>query len=237
MSLFNPDAQLQVIELEGGRSCLVIDDALLEPERVLEYATAHRGAFQSVDFSKYPGTWLEPPAPLAEALVDCFRQGVRRRFDARRLVFAHIRLSLATLPAAALRPRQWFCHIDNFLLPPHESMQASVLYLYRDAQLGGTGFYVHAKPEAEVEAMLKLADTLPAEVFAQQTGLRPGYLCDSNAWFRRIGGVDAKWNRLIFYDGGMLHSAEIAHPERLSDDPAAGRLTLNGFYTCRRNLA
>jgi hypothetical protein len=237
MSLFNPEARVQLIELEGGHFCLVIDDALLEPERVVDFAISHRGRFQSVDFSKYPGTWLEAPAPVADALVDCFHRHARRRFDARRLLDAHIRLSLATLPVAALRPRQWFCHVDNFLLPPHESMPASVLYLYKDENLGGTGFYVRAQPDPQVDAMLESADTLSPEAFTQQTGLRPGYLCESNAWFRRIGGVQSKWNRLIFYDGGMLHSAEIAHPERLSADPAAGRLTLNGFYTCRRNLA
>jgi hypothetical protein len=42
---------------------------------------------------------------------------------------------------------------------------------------------------------------------------------------------------LIFYDGGMLHAANVAQPEALSDDPLTGRLTLNGFFTCRRHVA
>ena len=237
MSLFNPDARVEVMELEGGRFCLVIDDALLEPERVVEHASVHRDAFQAIDFSKYPGTYVDAPDDLAEAFLHYFLQRARHRFDARRCRFAHIRLSLATLPAATLRPRQWLCHVDDFLLPPTESMPASVLYLYRDESLGGTGFYVRSRPDAEVEAMLALADALPPDEFTQRTGLRPGYLHDSNPYFRRIGGVAPKWNRLVFYDGGMLHSAEIAHPEMLSGDPATGRLTLNGFFTCRRNLA
>jgi len=237
MSLFNPDARAEVLELEGGRLCLVIDDALLEPERVVEFASTNRDAFQAIDFSKYPGTWVDAPNELAEAYLHYFLQRARHRFDARRCRLAHIRLSMVTQPVATLRPRQWLCHIDDFLLPPTESMPASVLYLYKDALLGGTGFYVRSRPDAEVEAMLELADSLPADEFAQRTGLQPGYLHESNPWFRRIGGVAAKWNRLIFYDGGMLHSAEIAHPERLSGDPATGRLTLNGFFTCRRNLA
>jgi hypothetical protein len=237
MDLFNPDASVQVMQLEGGRICLVIDDALLAPERVVEYALAQRDAFQAIDFSKYPGNYIDAPPALAEAFLDCFLQRARPRFDARRCRFAHIRLSMVTQPVAALRPRQWLCHIDDFLLPPTESMPASVLYLFRDELLGGTGFYVRDRPAAEVDAMLELADTLPADAFMQRTGLAPSYLHASNPYFRRIGGVAAKWNRLIFYDGGMLHSAEIAHPERLNGDPAAGRLTLNGFFTCRRNLA
>ncbi|MFY8123555.1 MAG: DUF6445 family protein [Silanimonas sp.] len=39
---------------------------------------------------------------------------------------------------------------------------------------------------------------------------------------------------MIVYSGTVFHSGEIAHPERLSDDPAIGRLTINGFFTCRR---
>jgi len=49
--------------------------------------------------------------------------------------------------------------------------------------------------------------------------------------------IPAKWNRLIFYDGGVLHSGDITAPQKLSNDPVAGRLTLNGFFTCRRNVA
>jgi hypothetical protein len=49
--------------------------------------------------------------------------------------------------------------------------------------------------------------------------------------------VPAKWNRLIFYDGGMLHSGDIRKPERMSPDPRVGRLTLNGFFTSRRRAA
>jgi hypothetical protein len=39
---------------------------------------------------------------------------------------------------------------------------------------------------------------------------------------------------LIFYDGMLFHAGDIRTPDRLSDDPAVGRLTLNGFFTCRK---
>jgi hypothetical protein len=45
----------------------------------------------------------------------------------------------------------------------------------------------------------------------------------------------AAWNRMIFYDGGLFHSADISQPSLNSADPRTGRLTLNGFFTCRRN--
>jgi len=59
---------------------------------------------------------------------------------------------------------------------------------------------------------------------------------EANEYFGRIGSISAKWNRLIFYDGRVLHSGDITAPDLLSKDPVAGRLTLNGFFTCRRNL-
>ena len=48
--------------------------------------------------------------------------------------------------------------------------------------------------------------------------------------------IEPKWNRLIFYDGDVFHSGDIRAPERLSDDPAVGRLTLNGFFTGTRPI-
>jgi hypothetical protein len=116
-------------------------------------------------------------------------------------------------------------------------MQASVLYLFRDEQLGGTGFYVPVRSAPETGALFADAKLLAPSAFTAKYGISAGYMHESNPWFRRIGGVTPKWNRLILYDGGMLHGSDIAAPERLSADPSTGRLTLNGFFTSRRNLA
>jgi hypothetical protein len=67
--------------------------------------------------------------------------------------------------------------------------------------------------------------------------MEPGYMVGSNRWFRQVGSVPASFNRLVVYDGAMLHTGDILAPGRLSDDPATGRLTFNGFFTCRRNAA
>jgi hypothetical protein len=42
---------------------------------------------------------------------------------------------------------------------------------------------------------------------------------------------------LIFYNGSLFHSADIGQPALLSANPTLGRLTLNGFLTCRRNAS
>jgi hypothetical protein len=112
-----------------------------------------------------------------------------------------------------------------------------VLYLFKDESLGASSFYEPARPARETAELFDDASHLSAEAFALRYALEPGYIHTSNNYFTRIGGIPAKWNRLIFYDGGELHSGDITAPEKLSHDPLAGRLTLNGFFTCRRNAA
>ena len=67
----------------------------------------------------------------------------------------------------------------------------------------------------------------------QETGQPPGYLITSNRWFELADVIDARWNRLVVYDGGCFHGSHIARPELLSDAPDRGRLTINLFMRCR----
>jgi hypothetical protein len=234
--VFNPNASVEVVNFDDRHFCLTIDDALLEPERLVQQALAQQRAFEAVDFSFYPGVYLMAPPELTASLTEFFQWQVRRRFDARRCLEVVCRYSLVTLPPDALQPIQWLCHRDYAELDPKLAMLASVLYLFHDPNLGGTSFYVPTRSAAETSALFRAALALTPEAFTQQYGIRPGYIQEGNDYFRRIGRVPAKWNRLIFYDGGLLHSSDIPAPERLSNDPLTGRLTLNGFFTCRRNL-
>jgi hypothetical protein len=234
--MFNPHATMQVVNFGDRHFCLVLDDALLEPERLVQFAAARREAFQPVDITGYPGICLMAPADVVDGLNELFRQQVRRNFDARRCVRWLIRFSLVTLQPQDLRPLQWLCHADDVGLDPRLSMQASVLYLFKDERQGGTSFYAPIRSDAEIAMLFKAAGSLSCEAFTQQFGIRPGYMHEANDYFGRIGSISAKWNRLIFYDGGVLHSGDITAPDKLSKDPVAGRLTLNGFFTCRRNL-
>lgn len=233
--LFNPKMQVVATPLSNGQHCYVVDDVLLESERMVAWAAAQQAAFQPVGFSAYPGQFLLLPAELNAALESFFLAYMRPLFDARRLVRSHTRLSMVTLSPQALRPAQWLCHSDHFGLEPSQSIQASVLYLFKNEGLGGTGFYEPARPAEEMKALFDDAIKLSAADFATRYGLEPGYLQGSNPFFNRIGGVPARWNRMVFYDGTILHTSDIPSPQLLGGDPKRGRLTLNGFYTCRRN--
>lgn len=155
----------------------------------------------------------------------------------RRTLGRTARLSLAVRQPAELHPQQWMCHVDRLDTGQGQLAVASVLYLFDDETLGGTGFYRPLRPFDEVMRMKQDANELSPAEFSARHGLQPGYMTASNAWFEKIASVPARWNRLIFYSGTVFHSGDIAAPERLRDDPRTGRLTLNGFFTCRRNLA
>jgi hypothetical protein len=227
---------VQVAQFDERHVCLVVDDALRNPDQLVEFAAERRAEFNSVDFSYYPGIYRMAPAELTGRLTDYFQSQARRRFDARRCLETTCRFSMVTLPPEALHPIQWLCHRDDVGLDARLSMQACVLYLFHDQDLGGTGFYVAARGTADTGALFADARLISPSDFQIKYGLSPGYMHEGNTWFRRIGGIAAKWNRLIFYDGGMLHASEITAPGKLSADPRNGRLTLNGFFTCRRNV-
>jgi len=235
---FNPRPRIERVDLISGQACLVIDDALLEPERLVAFAAAQQARFRAGVFNAYyPGILLPTSSGATAALQAFFSEHVRRRFHARRVLHMHSRLAITTQSAAELRPYQWICHSDNVDLPAEHSMQASVLYLFNDSDLGGTGFYEPRRPRGEIRQLYHDAGELSPADFSARYGIEPGYQCASNEYFRRVGGVDAKWNRLIFYDGSMPHSAEIPTTAKLDADPRRGRLTLNGFFTSRRPLA
>jgi hypothetical protein len=234
--LFNPEAQLTLTQFDASRFCYVMDDALADPEALLGFAVSRRDEFRRIETNPYPGIALAAPTPVTRALEEVFSHRVRRLFDSRRTLQTHCRLAIVTLRTDQLRPDQWLCHRDGEELGPRHSRQASILYLFKDESLGGTKFYAPKRSAPEIAGLFRDAKSLSPAEFTKRYGIEPGYMDDSNAYFERIGAIPAKWNRIIFYDGGMLHSGHIADPNRLSANPLDGRLTLNGFFTCRRNV-
>ena len=235
--MFNPHLQVQTLELAQGIEVHVIDNVLAEPRRWVAMAAEHRVAFQRLPHNAYPGVELHLPDGITAQLQQCFDRLIRSRLDARRCLEAYTRLALVTDAPAQLQPRQWICHRDRLQARPGESVAASVLYLFEDPSLGGTRFFHALRPESETARLIHDSGQLAPEAFTERYGFAPGYLRDSGKWFETVGTVTPRFNRLIFYDGMQFHCSDIPHPERLSADPAHGRLTLNGFFTCRRRAS
>jgi len=234
--MFNPNPRIQRLAIGPRHDCLVIDDALLEPERWVEHALEHRDAFAERAGNAYPGPELPLPEAATAQLEAFFAAHLRRRLGGRRTLRRMGRLAMTTATPESLHPRQCFCHVDHLDVPPGHMIAASVLYLFRDPALGGTGFYMPRRPPADIARLVQAAAEWPAERFHAETGIARGYMRESNAWFEKVLEVEPRWNRMIAYPGTVMHSADI-DPRRLSTDPARGRLTINGFFACTRSLS
>ncbi len=236
-TLFNPDLRIETVALDSGERCYVIDDALSDPDQVRQYAIDHRNEFVPTAPGGYPGISLAIPPQMGPGIRGFFAQHLRPRFDARRMMHALCRYAMVTVPANHLTPTQIICHGDVPAPDPAYSITASVLYLFADPTLGGTSFYEPVRSRTETARLFSDAQTLSSVEFGKKYGIAQDFMNDSNAYFKRVGQVAAKWNRMVFYDGKLLHSGDILKPERMTSDPATGRLTLNFFFSSRRNLA
>jgi Family of unknown function (DUF6445) len=231
---FNPNPQIEHVRFAQNVSCFVIDNAVAEPEKLIELAVQYRDQLQPQPFNAYPGLLFPTPDEITNKLDEFFMLHIRSLLGARRTLRMHSRLSMVTLPPEQLEPRQSICHRDSQGVPDNQCIAASVLYLFKDEALGGTSFFVPKKSAHETALLIHDSGTMTREAFRTTRGIAPGYFTDSNEYFERVGTVPAKFNRMIFYDGAIFHSGDIAAPEKMSTDPAAGRLSLNGFFTCTR---
>jgi hypothetical protein len=236
---FNPAARIEAVPLHPvhlpGQVCLVVDELLLNPEVLVELAVMWRAHFQDPHASAYPGLELWMPPAVSGLLDDWFRLHVRARLGGRRSLRLDCRLSMVTLPADALQPKQWFCHRDDPGRDPKLMRAASVLYLFHESAYGGTSLYRPLRPMDEIERLVHDAGHLDAASFrARWPEVAPGYMHDSNVFFERVLQVPARFNRAVFYDGGVFHCSDNGPAGELPDDPRTGRLTLNGFFSCTR---
>lgn len=236
--MFNPNPSIRTVAVAPGAECFVIDDALSDPDRWVALASGHRDAFAEAPFNAYPGVELRMPDPLSAKLDAYFGEHVRKRLGARRTLRMYSRLALATRQVAELEPRQWICHRDRLETAADRCIAASVLYLFRDASLGGTAFFAPRRSERETAILIHESGQLDAAAFSAKYGIEPSYPIASNDWFEKTAVIEARWNRLVFYEGGnVFHASDIEVPQRLDRDPGKGRLTWNGFFVCRRAAA
>jgi hypothetical protein len=212
----------------------VVDDALVDPAALVQRAIAGRAQFAAAPYNAYPGLEWRLGPEADEPLAEFFMQHLRARLGARRTLRLYSRLSIATLQPQVLSPLQRLCHRDRLGAAPDECVVACTAYLFDDPALGGTAFYAPRVPLPQIDAQIRHWHGLSGEAFSAEIGAPPGYLTAGNAWFEQLAVVPAAFNRAVFYDGSGFHSSHITAPQRLSADPARGRLTLNAFFVCRR---
>lgn len=231
------DPDIAVLDIDGEARCVVVDDFLADPAALVEFAAGHAGEFERQAIG-YPGILLDIHPGLMSPMHRFLRTAMARQFS---FFKGHIRLStylsMATLPPGQLAPLQRLCHSDPQSGQGRRNY-AGLVYLFEDEALGGTGFYRWKEREKITQATALEADEPGSSLpFLQQHfelyRTDPQYMSGSNEIAELLLEVTPRFNRFVFYPGDVPHSAHIPHPELLTTDLSAGRLTLNCFADVR----
>ncbi len=230
----SPDARLQMLALADGSSVCVVDDFAQEPESLVALAQALADRFQAPAGHPYPGPQLDLPGDMAAELDAWFQRQVGARLRAGTPTGTYGRFSRVTREPASLDARQRICHRDDSNAEAGDMICACVHYLFQDEALGGTVFFRSRMSEADTRQFMHDANTLDAQAFGSRYDIPAGYMTESNRYFELIGRVPAKWNRAVFYDGGIFHSGDIRGPSPAAYREGPGRLTINAFFKSSR---
>ena len=205
---------------------VVIDGFSGAPEAVVAIAKA-MAPFPPEGATRYPGVrrFITEADTAAHAYamhtLRALGPFVGEAFGFRGCHWIEASFSMVTMPPDALSPPQRAPHFDS----PDPNLLA-VLHFLSDTPKTGTAFYRHKATGIErVEP--GNAATLRAAV--SREAAPPGYITGSNADYEQIGLVEAVPDRLVIYQGALLHSGLIPPDIVFSDDPAKGRLTANLF--------
>lgn len=226
----NMPPQLQSVNI-GAHQALIIDDFLENPDALRDIAAQSEFSLYPgyADRKGYPGIRAEAPSDYSYTITEFLEPLIKAYFgvpEALALRKSICAFSLTSMAAEELGPLQRTPHFDAST--PHH--MAVLLYLCNERH-GGTGFYRHKATgiqqitESNREHYL---DVYYEEINAQRPAQR--YFDDSSDHFEFLGMIPAKYNRLVMYQGSLLHTACINPAISINSDAMTGRLTLNTFY-------
>lgn len=205
---------------------VVVDDFTGDLGAVVEMAAA-LAPFAPLPASHYPGVrrLIEPADTAAHAyavaVLETAAPFIAGAFDIERFDWLEASFSMVTTPPAALGPVQRAPHFDS-VDPRH----LAVLHYLSDTPGTGTAFFRQRATGIEaVDAGNR--DRFVAAARAAPAG--GGYIRGSDAAYEQVGAVEARPDRLVIYQGCLLHSGIIPPGMPLSADPRVGRLTANLF--------
>lgn len=214
----------------GQHPVVVIDDFSGAAGDIIDLAEQLE-PFPAIEGNYYPGlrriiTEADGPAnEYVELTCKRMAQFIAGAFDVGVFDLIEASFSMVTARPSDLSPPQRAPHFDT-TDPKH---YAVLHYLNVPAE-SGTAFYrqrstgIERLTEANVAAFVQAAGR-EAALLAPDSG----YIQGSDQFFEQIGSVEAVPDRLIIYQGSLLHSGIIPPGMNFSADPRAGRLTANIF--------
>lgn len=230
--LLNPHPRVTVVPIFDDHQCVIVDDFMLDPSELIDYAARNHVHFKDDPRNYYPGPELPLGGAIGDRLRDAFVQYARVPLKARRVHRMMSRLSLVTRRPDEVVAAQRLPHRDVDGLPDGEGAAAMVLYLFNDERFGGTSFFKPAVPIDEITALL--AELRRRELAGEPSPSDiPLTYAGSSSYFEKMLTVAPRYNRAIFYSGRLFHSADLQAPELMVNDPRTGRLTVNAFFNVR----
>ena len=215
----------------GGHPVVVVDDATGNAGAVVEIAAA-LAPFPPAG-THFPGLRriVGPGDAAANGYVDALLERIAPliagAFDLDRFDLAEASFSLVTARAAALAPPQRMPHFDAV-----DPDYLAILHYLTPAPGSGTAFYRQRATGVERVDEGNRARFIAAA--RRDGGALTGYTNASNLLFEQTEAVEAAVDRLLIYQGAVLHSGIIPDSLVLSADPRRGRLTANIFVQGRR---
>lgn len=226
------DGRGQLLAVGRGRSAvLVIDRATGNADAITALAVA-MAPFPPMRGNAYPGLrrHITPSdraaADYARTLLGRVAGAVNAAFGLAGFDLLDASFSMVTAPPETLRPEQRAPHFDS----PDPAYLAIMHYL-SGVEGSGTGFFrqratgIERVDEANVGRFVAAAKV--------EAATWRGYVGSGNASFESIGHVDGIVDRVVVYQGALLHSGLIPEGMAFSADPSEGRLTANFFVRGR----
>lgn len=209
---------------------VVIDDFSGDCDAIAAIADA-LAPFPMLKGNYYPG--VRRIITREDAVADAYiertcrdaAQFIAGAFDIESFDLLESSFSIVSLQPHELRPVQRAPHFDS----PDPNYFALLHYL-RVPPGTGTAFYRQRSTGIERVTEQNLATFVrTAEAVEPLLPKDSGYIQGSNEHYEQIGAVEAVPDRMIIYQGSLLHSGIIPPGMDLSADPKRGRLTANLF--------
>ena len=209
---------------------VVIDEFNGDAESIAQIADG-LAPFPDVSDNYYPGVrgMIDERQPVAfDYVQEVCREAapfIAGAFDVDGFNLLRASFSLVTKKPEALSPPQRAPHFDST-----DQKYYAILHYLRVTEGTGTAFYrqratgIERVNEQNVDAFMR-----QAQVDAAMLPPDSGYIHGSDEYFEQIGAVEGVTDRLIIYQGSLLHSGIIPQGMNFSADPREGRLTANIF--------
>jgi hypothetical protein len=209
---------------------VVIDDFSGRIDEILAIAEA-LAPYPGLEGNYYPGVrrLIGSSDKAANAYVEqtCRDAGpfIAGGFDVDGFTLLEASFSVVATPPERLSGPQRAPHFDS-----PDSKYYALLHYLRVPPGSGTAFFrqrstgIERVTEANIARFVTAAER-EAALLAPDSG----YISGSDEYFEQIGAVEAVPDRLLIYQGSLLHSGIIPPAMSFSADPRQGRLTANLF--------